>query len=76
MDLKSIFSAASVVDSKEMTTVIKEFEQNWLNQFWYPSNLKGDKAFNDEAFKKYLEERSIKFHLTPPGRHGRNTIDS
>lgn len=76
MELTSRFSSASVVHSKDMESVIKAFEENWVNHFWYPENIKGDKAFEEGAFSNYIKERDISFQLVPTGRHSRNPIES
>ena len=76
MDIASRFSTVSIASDKSMITAITAFEQNWITHFWYPNIIRGDKAFMEGEFKKYMDSRDIKFDLVPPGRHSRNAIES
>lgn len=59
-----------------MNTAIMAFEETWITHFWYPKQVRGDKAFNEGEFKIYMDNKDIKFDLIPPGRHRRSAIES
>ena len=76
MDLVSRFSTVQVVDSANLDDAVSAFEACWVNQFWYPESIHGDKAFATGDFKNYMDKVGIAFRPVPPGRHSKNAIES
>ena len=76
MDYVTRFSAIHIVPSTKLADAVAGFEACWLNQFWHPNKIQGDKAFNNGEFANYLQQLNIQFKPVPPKRHSRNPIES
>lgn len=76
MDTATRCSAAFVVSSTALDDAVFGFENCWVNQFWLPESIHGDKAFAVGKFKQYMDERSISFRLVPPNLHSKNPLES
>lgn len=63
MDFTTSFSTASLVDKKDVVTVINEFEDTWVNHFRYPLNIEVDTAFEEGEFKMMLNNSQSSFSL-------------
>lgn len=76
MDLLTRFSTVQVVNSTALNESIISFKSNWVSHFWCPEAIRGDRAFCEGEFNKYIDHLDIKFELVPNGRHYKNAIES
>lgn len=76
MDKATRYSLGAVVESTSMREAILQFEASWLQDFWPPGEIIGDKAFNNDIFIDHIKEYGIKFSPIPPRRHSKNAIES
>ena len=51
MEKATKYSVAAIVESTKHSEAIIMFDTTWVNQYWSPETLFGDKAFDIEAFK-------------------------
>lgn len=76
IDAAMRYSAAHVVGCTALDEAVFVFEACWLQQFWLPKSVQGDKAFATGGFKNYMDEPSISFRLVPFKTHSNNPAES
>lgn len=76
MDLVSRFSTAQIVENTNQHDVVPPFESTWIPHFWYPESIRGDQAFGQGSFFKYMKSIDIIFELVPKNRHYKKPIES
>ena len=76
MDTATRYSVGQVVPDTSMTAAVLAFEAGWISQFWAPSNVVFDRAFENEEFRRYLSLHEISARDIPPRRHNKNALES
>lgn len=69
MDVPTRLSAAQVVESTSLDAAILALESIWLSLFWPPQAIHGDGAFQQSAFRNFLEKYRIHLRPVPLRRH-------
>lgn len=76
MDTTSRYSACYIPNSTSLIDSMLAFEASWLSQFWPPTEVKGDNAFNKTNFIEFLKCLGIEFRPVPPRKHSKNVLES
>lgn len=75
MDMLTRFSAAFVVKLAYLDEEVFGFEVCWIYQFWHPTSINGDSAFESGSFSVYMKNRKINFRLVPKRRHRKKPLE-
>lgn len=70
VDVSTAFSAAQLMDSREMDNAVRSFESQWINIHGAPTHVSADVEFLNK-FAKQLHYFGIKFKPTPARRHNK-----
>lgn len=76
MDSQTRYSAGDVVASTSISDAVAVFEAQWVSQFWPPTAVQMDQAFNNIEFTEYLTQHDITPRYVPPRRHSKNVLES
>lgn len=74
MDVATRLFAAHVVSPTVMNSSNYSFELIWIFQFWPPSTVHADRAFQTETFKPFLDQFDIQTRPVSPLWHQKNII--
>lgn len=75
MDVETLFSATSVVQSTAFEKAVVSFESVWLDLFWSQTSIHGDIPVRKEGFRKYVEMYGMTIRPVPPRQHKINPTE-